>query len=159
MDWKNLFLTPSGRIGQKDFWIGILIIFAAGLVLGWIANMINPILGLVVSLALLYPGYCVMAKRFQDFGKNGVIAATPYVISAIVSVMAFVSTAGLIGAAAVGSDAAAMGAAGGLLGTGLLALIGFFVWVAFLLWAGLTKGDPAPNQYGPSPTPAATDMV
>ena len=32
MDWKTLFLDAKGRIGQKDFWIGFLILFVGGII-------------------------------------------------------------------------------------------------------------------------------
>jgi uncharacterized membrane protein YhaH (DUF805 family) len=151
MDWKTLFLTPEGRIGQRDFWIGFAIIFGAGLVLGMI-----PILGQLIGLLLIWPYIAVYAKRLHDFGKSGWLLMIPFGISCVAIVMAVMSGgAAIIGAGALGSqgdDAAAasaalagMGVAFGFLG------LAFLVGLAFLLWVGLSKGDPAANRYGPPP--------
>ena len=158
MDFQNLYLSTSGRIGQKSFWIGQLILFGISIVLGFIGGMIAPgnaIVSAVLGLVLLYPGYCVMAKRFQDMGKTGKMAAIPYGASLLVQIFALITTMGLMGAAATGSDAAAAGAMAGLAGMGLVGIIGLVVWLVFLFWAGLTKGDAGPNAYGPPPAGAA----
>ena len=66
MNWQFLFLSANGRIGQKDFWIGFLILFVAGIILGMI-----PVLGQIISIALIYPWVCLYSKRLHDFGKTG----------------------------------------------------------------------------------------
>ena len=153
--WQTLFLTANGRIGQKDFWISILIMIVAGIVLGVIFGMI-PLLGMLAQLALMYVGVCVTAKRLHDFGKTGWLAAIPYGISAVVILLGARATGALAFGATTGS-AAAVGS--GLAFAGMMATIGLLGWLvclAFLLWVGLTKGDPAPNQYG-APTPSVFD--
>lgn len=149
MDWKYLFLDSKGRIGQKDFWIGFAILFIAGLVLGMI-----PVLGGLIGLVMIYPNVCLVAKRLHDFGKSGWLAAVPYVLGLVAGVGAFIiGGATLFAAGAMdsyGNDEATTGAA--LAGMGsAAALLGIFglLGLAFLLWVGLSKGDPAPNQYGP----------
>ena len=132
MDWKTLFLTANGRIGQKDFWIGWVILFAAGFILGMI-----PFLGMIIGIALIYPNVCVFSKRLHDFGKSGWLAAVPYAIACV----------GLILMMVVGG-AGMMASLGGAM---LILLLMFVAGVAFLLWVGLTKGDPGENQYGPPP--------
>lgn len=157
MDFQNLYLSTAGRIGQKSFWIGQLILFGVSIVLGFIGGMVAPgnaIVGAVLGLLLLYPGYCVMAKRFQDMGKTGKMAAIPYGVSLLVQIFALITSLGIMGAS-TGSDAAAAGAAVGMAGLGIVGIIGLVVWLVFLFWAGLTKGDPGPNAYGPPPESAA----
>src|SRR5438270_11369721 len=78
MDWKGLFLTSHGRLGQRDFWIAWLILFVASLVLSMV-----PLLGQLAVLALIYPTVCITAKRLHDFGKSGWLAAVPYAIAAV----------------------------------------------------------------------------
>ena len=156
MDWKNLYLTSTGRLGQKDFWLSWLILLVISILAGWVLGMVHVLASTVVGLALLYPGYCIMTKRFNDFGKNGkVLAAIPYGISAVLSIWTAITTMGLLGGVAAGADPAALAAGGaaGLAGIGMLAMVGGLIGLAFLLWAGLSKGDPAPNAYGPVPTP------
>ena len=152
MDWKKLYLEANGRIGQKDFWIGWLILFVVGIVLGMVLAGMPQISG-IVGLLLIYPGVCLFSKRLHDFGKSGWLAAIPYGISGIVQVLGLLAAFGI--ATGMGSGNAAMtgGAMAGLAGLGLFFLCAFIVLIAFLLWVGLSKGDPGENQYGPPPTP------
>ena len=153
MDWQKLFLSAQGRIGQKDFWIGFAILFVANLVLGMI-----PILGMLISLALIYPNVCVYAKRLHDFGKTGWLILAPIGITFLLGIIAGVVGGGaMMAAASSGGDSAGMAAMFGSMGIFLLII--FIVNIAFLLWVGLTKGDPATNQYGPPPTGAAADEM
>ena len=142
MKWKSLFLSANGRIGQKDFWIGFLILFVAGLVLGMI-----PVLGILVSIALIYPWVCLFTKRLHDFGKTGWLQLAPVGINIVLGVIAVMIGGG---AAAFSGDSA-----GGLMAAfanmGIFLVIMLLVNLAFLLWVGLSKGDPAANQYGPAP--------
>jgi uncharacterized membrane protein YhaH (DUF805 family) len=148
VNWQFLFLSANGRIGQKDFWIGFAILFVAGLVLGMI-----PVLGMLIGLALIYPNICLYSKRLHDFGKTGWLAALPYVVLLIAGVIAGISGGAAMVGAMSGNAAGAGAAAAGLgMSMGILALAGL-VGLGFLLWVGLTKGDPAPNQYG-APTPS-----
>ena len=142
MNWKSLFLSADGRIGQKDFWIGYLILLVAGFVLGMI-----PVLGMLVGLALIYPSVCIFTKRLHDFGKTGWLQLAPIAIFVVLGVIA----------AVVGGGAAALTGAGdeGLMAVmatmGLFLLVMAAVALGFLLWVGLSKGDLATNQYGPPP--------
>jgi uncharacterized membrane protein YhaH (DUF805 family) len=148
MDWKALFLTPQGRIGQRDFWIGFVIIFAVNLVGGMI-----PIIGMVVGLIMIWPMICVYSKRLHDMGKSAWLMAIPFgvliaafVLAALTGGMAMISG----GSNNPGAAMAGLGAAAGLMGLG--GLIGF----AFLLWVGLSKGNLEANQYGAPPASLTT---
>ena len=151
MNWQFLFLSANGRIGQKDFWIGVLILFVAGIVLGWI-----PLVGDLLRLALLYAGVCLYSKRLHDFGKTGWLAAVPYGLLALaILISIFMGTAAVLGAA----SGTAVGTTGALAAAGMIGLLWMLVGLVclgFLLWVGLTRGDPAPNQYG-APTPSMFD--
>jgi len=160
MDFMNLFLSPKGRIGQTPYWVGNVILIVGSWIIGWVLAMALPtvpIVGSVISLVLLYFGYCVMAKRFQDFGKPGTLAAVPFGILALLAIWGAIATLGLVGAAATGSpEALTTGAMAGLAGLGLFGIVGFIVWLVFLIWAGVMKGDPATNAYGPPSGGTAT---
>lgn len=149
MDWKNLFFSANGRIGQKDFWIGFLILFVGGFVLGMI-----PLIGFVVSLVSIYCWICLYSKRLHDFGKSGWLQLIPFAIGIVATVIGFAAGGtSMLAAMANGNNdpaaAAAMIAGMGTIGAamGVAGLVG----LAFLLWVGLSKGDPAANQYGPPP--------
>jgi uncharacterized membrane protein YhaH (DUF805 family) len=146
MDWRNLFLTSQGRIGQKDFWIAWLILFVAGIVLG-----IIPILGALISLALIYPQVCIYAKRLHDMGKSGWLFLAPLGATIVlVIVMFFVVGASMFALGSGGADPNAAGLAGAGAAV-LFALLIVAINLGFLLWVGLSKGDPGTNQYGPPP--------
>lgn len=146
MDWKNLFLSANGRIGQKDFWIGWLIVFVANILLSWI-----PVLGLIIAIALIYAQICIYSKRLHDMGKTGWLAAVPFGASLLVLIVAGVVAGASIAAMSTGAQNGGAGMAAAMGSLGLFVLIIFVINIGFLLWLGLTKGDLGPNQYGPPP--------
>jgi uncharacterized membrane protein YhaH (DUF805 family) len=146
MDWKALFLTADGRIGQRDFWIGFAILFVAGFILGLI-----PLLGIIISIAMIYPNVCVTAKRLHDMGRSGWLMLVPWAVSTVAFMVAmFSGGAALMGAAAGGSGGGMASMAG--LGVALVAgCVALLVGLGFLLWVGLSKGEPGDNRFGPPP--------
>jgi uncharacterized membrane protein YhaH (DUF805 family) len=148
MNWQFLFLSANGRIGQKDFWMGILILFGISVIGAFI-----PGLNMILPLLLIYPGVCVTSKRLHDFGKTGWLAAVPYGAQAIATVLSLVMGGAAIFGAASGTAAGAGGAMAAVGGMMLIWALVLLLCIGFLLWVGLTKGDPASNQYG-SPTPS-----
>lgn len=147
-DWRTLFLDANGRIGQKDYWIGVIILFAAGLVLGWV-----PLIGTLVSLASIYFGVCVSSKRLHDMGRSGWLAAIPYGVTAAAVVLSAMAVfGGILGAAAYGDGFGTLASMGGIAGLWGLA---FLINLGFLIWLGVTAGQPGDNLYGPPPRPLA----
>ncbi|RZJ01495.1 MAG: DUF805 domain-containing protein [Brevundimonas sp.] len=147
-DWKTLFLQPGGRIGQKDYWIGFGILFAANIVLSLI-----PVIGLLASIVAIYAGVCVASKRLHDFGKSGWLAAIPYgvwIAAIVLSMGSFIG--GIINTASYDNDFGVLAGMGGMFGLWTLA---FFVNVAFVIWLGVTAGDQGDNAYGPPPASIA----
>ncbi len=143
-DWRTLFLDANGRIGQKDYWIGVVILFAANLVLGWL-----PLIGTLVSLAGIYFGVCVSSKRLHDMGRSGWLAAIPYgVMAAAVVLSALTIAGGVISAAAYGDGFGTLASVGGIAGLWGLAVL---INLGFLIWLGVTAGQPDDNLYGPPP--------
>ena len=154
MNWQTLFLSPEGRIGQKDYWIGLLILFAV-----WVLSPVLHILAPLVWLALLYPWVCVIAKRLHDFGRSGWLILVPFAIALIAFLLGLVfGGVSLLSAGwAAFNDgfepstwAVLLGALGIMLA--FLCIAGV-VKLVFLLWVGLKSGDPAPNRFGPPPGP------
>jgi|GEM_PF-2226462 len=56
----------NGRATRSEYWYFFLFQFICGIVLGWI-----PIVGWLVSLALLVPQLAVAWRRLHDMGKSG----------------------------------------------------------------------------------------
>lgn len=152
MDWQRLFLSPEGRIGQKDYWIGALILFGIGLVSSAL-HFLAPL----IWLALIFPWICIIAKRLHDAGRSGWMMLIPVAVGCLAALAGVVF--GVIGAVAAfvtgsGWDHPAGWAA--FIGS-LGAAVAFFVLagvvkVVFLLWVGLSAGDAGENRYGPPPT-------
>jgi len=56
----------NGRATRSEYWYFFLFQFICGIVLGWI-----PVVGWLVSLALLVPQLAVAWRRLHDMGKSG----------------------------------------------------------------------------------------
>lgn len=156
MDIGKLLFTFDGRIGRQQFWIGWLILFAAGFVLN-IALAFFPPLRFLVFLAMIYPKVCIYAKRLHDMGKTGWLVAIPYVVFVgCLTIGLGLFGAGIISMVMMGDRAAddpaavmaLLGSMGGFFA--LLSLSGV-VSLIFWLWAGCTPSQPGPNRYGAGP--------
>ena len=148
-DFQSAMFSFEGRLRRSHFWIGFLIIFGANVVLGWI-----PILGWLISLALIWPNLAISVKRLHDMGKTGWLIAIPWVGS----VVAFFAGFAMVIAAAVangysedyyeGNPAAVFALMGPAFG--LFAIAGL-LGLAFLLWIGIADSQKGENRFGPNP--------
>jgi len=148
-DFQSAMLSFEGRLRRSHFWIGFLIIFGANVVLGWI-----PVIGWLVSLALIWSNVAISVKRLHDMGKSGWFVLAPYVIGFGLTIIGFIMMFGGIAASGMSESyyednpaavLALMGPAFGLFA--VAALVG----LAFLLWIGLTDSEPGENRFGPNP--------
>ncbi|KQS54017.1 hypothetical protein ASG17_13795 [Brevundimonas sp. Leaf363] len=146
-DWKKVLLSFEGRTRRSHFWIGWLICLGLGVVLGWI-----PILGLLLSLALIWPNLAITVKRLHDMGHTGWLAAIPFVLGLVGGVVGamMVGTGVFMNQAAFENEDAAVIMSTIAPALGIFGLIGL-VSLGFLLWIGLTDSKPGPNKYGPNP--------
>lgn len=146
-NFQHVLLSFNGRIRRQHFWIGWLICLGAGVVLGWI-----PILGALLSIALIWPNLAISVKRLHDMGHTGWLIAIPWVASIVGFIASFVT----IGAAAFANGGyfasedpavilALIGPAFGIFGIVVLLQLGF------LLWIGLADGQRGDNRFGPDP--------
>lgn len=147
IDWRTLFFDANGRIGQRDYWIGIIAIFVINVVLGWL-----PLVGTIISLVGIYAGVCVSSKRLHDMGRSGWLAAIPFGVTLAATLMSAISLAGMVGAAAYDNG---LGMAAGLGTLAILWPLAFLLNLAFMIWLGVTAGQPEDNLYGPPPAPLA----
>ncbi|MDQ2860401.1 MAG: DUF805 domain-containing protein [Pseudomonadota bacterium] len=76
IDWRELFLSPSGRTPRAPFWIGAIALFILSAIYEAVTG---PTLRLLtfwfVYPALLASGACVISKRLHDRGRSGWWAA------------------------------------------------------------------------------------
>lgn len=145
-DAQHVLLSFNGRIRRQHFWVGWLICLGVGVVLGWI-----PILGTLLSIALIWPNLAISVKRLHDMGRSGWLVVIPW-IAGVVGVIA----AGMsVGFAALTSGymdtedpAAVLAIIGPMFGIlGIVALI----QIGFLLWIGISEGQRGDNRFGPNP--------
>jgi uncharacterized membrane protein YhaH (DUF805 family) len=145
-DWQKLMFSFEGRTRRTHFWIGWLILLGVGVVAGWI-----PILGMLLSLALIWPNTAIAVKRLHDMGQSGWLVLIPWVIgfgSLIAGTMMIGIGAFAVGAMEYEDPATILATFGPAFGLFALAgLIGF----AFLLWIGLADSQRGDNRFGPNP--------
>jgi len=147
IDFQSLLFSFNGRTRRSHFWIAWLLIFAASIVLGLI-----PILGFLVSIALIWPNLAITVKRLHDMGRSGWLAAIPYAVSIIGGIVAFsmIGVGAVMNANALDNEdpAAILAVFGPAMGIfSIMTLVG----LGFLLWIGLTDSRPGDNAYGPNP--------
>lgn len=148
MNITHVLFSPNGRIGQQEYWIGILILIAANIVASFI-----PLLGLLISLALIWVGIAVYGKRLHDAGKSAWLHALPWAVSIVLMTIGIVMAGGAVFAAMIGGgddvDVATMMAGAGA--ASLFFLLSFLVWIAYTIWVGVLKGEAGDNRFGPAP--------
>ena len=146
-DFQSAMLSFNGRLRRQHFWISWLILLGASVVLGWI-----PIIGTVISIALIWPNVAISVKRLHDMGKTGWFVVIPWVAT-IIGFFMIVSAVGLAiftnPQAFENEDPEAMLAMFGSMmgGFAIMGLVG----LAFLLWIGITDSQRGDNKFGPNP--------
>lgn len=137
MDLKQLLLSPSGRIGRRSFWIGLIAIFVISFVASFVLTIgvsiirgekSSALVAPLVQLALIYPSVCITAKRLHDLGRSGWWQAPVYAL--------------WIGG--VGFSTIGVPGLGGL--AMIVALLGGLVLSIF---TGFVAGSAQPNRFGP----------
>lgn len=146
-DWQKLFLSFEGRIRRTHFWIGWLILLGVNVVAGWI-----PLLGSLISLALIWPNLAISVKRLHDMGHTGWLVVIPWAVCVVAGIVAFtmMGFSAILNASALEREdpVAILGLLGPALGLFGLALL---VGLGFLLWIGLTDGQRGDNRFGSDP--------
>jgi uncharacterized membrane protein YhaH (DUF805 family) len=146
MDWKTLFLNAEGRIGRKDFWIGVGILFICGIVFSYV-----PLMDSLWPLASIYFGVCVYGKRLHDIGQSAWLVLVPYGIMIVTFTLAFlVGGAALLSAISSNSDVvAAFGSAAGVGVAALIVIAGSLAALGWVIWLGTRDSEAGENRFGP----------
>lgn len=155
-NWR-LYLSYAGRIGEKQFWFGLLALFliVAGVyVVLQILSALSPLLALpVLGLTVLLIAFTIWAfhallvKRLHDFGRKGLMVLVPFAVGFILAIII----------------------AGAFFGSGIATYIhcGMPQWFTFMMavlvivfvvvgllhffWIAFSDPEQVDNKYGPAP--------
>lgn len=134
----GLLLSDEGRLPRMPFWLyiaGAALFAVVFVVIGPMFGMPARLLPFAASLLLIYPSFCVLAKRLHDLDINGAWAIGMAVVAAVDSLWV-----------ALGSG----------LGPSLMMVRSGWWWVslanlvAFVI-LGLIPGDDGHNRFGEKP--------
>lgn len=145
-NFQHVLFSFNGRIRRQHFWIGWLICLGAGVVLGWI-----PILGTLLSIALIWPNLAISVKRLHDMGQSGWLIVIPWIagIGGVIAAFMTVGVAALSSGYVNTDDPAAVLAIIGPM-FGILSIVAL-IQLGFLLWIGITDSQRGENRFGPNP--------
>lgn len=153
MNYKYLFTSFDGRIGRREYWLGLLLLIIASFVLigvlGLTLGFFLPIavVSFVGSLIIFYPAIALSMKRLHDRDK----AAKPwaYIFFGPGMVMQLMRIFG-IGFITVefGGEMVVM-PANGLVG--LMSIAAGLISLWAIIELGFLKGTNGENKFGPDP--------
>lgn len=153
MDFHYLFTSFDGRINRKPFWIASLILFLIAIVISIVVVMpisaasatMGGLAGLVLSLALLYPGVALGVKRLHDRGRSGllmVVFIAPGLVTQLCDLLGITGSYQTIAGHSIHMP--------NTLGWSLnIVTLGVAIWA--LVTLGFLRGTSGPNGYGPDP--------
>jgi uncharacterized membrane protein YhaH (DUF805 family) len=158
MDWKWLLFGFDGRINRAKWWLVVLILVIASVIVWFV---ILPILGfsvwstgstttaavisLIVTLIFAWPATAAMVKRLKDRDRPMWLVAVfwaPTVLTLLAQVFGLAGTPQEIEGQPV------------MMPTTLgwvLNLLTFVIGIWALVELGILKGTPGPNRHGPDP--------
>jgi uncharacterized membrane protein YhaH (DUF805 family) len=148
---KLLYTTADGRLSRKDWWIGVIGLIIASLVLTSILALVG--LGgpygwgqLIAYVILFYPGWCIGIKRRQDRDNNGTDFKVLMGLSGLLT---------LLQALGIGVNMVDVGNGTFMpmpdMWLSLLFLLMGVFGIYMLVQLGFLRGTPGPNNYGPDP--------
>lgn len=141
-DFNHLYLTTDGRIGRQQYWIGAIALGVVSIIISFafgrfLTGAALTVFAIVWQLAISYPAYNLMAKRFQDRDKPSTYALYAIVAFFVLTVIS------LFTAPVPGESPGTISIVFGL----ITAAIG--IWI--LIELGILRGTVGSNQYGPDP--------
>jgi uncharacterized membrane protein YhaH (DUF805 family) len=144
----GLMTTTEGRIGRRQWWLGIVVLIVASIVLSLILGILG--LGnwaqLVAYFVLLYPNWCLGIKRRQDRDNNGLDFKILIVVSGLTT---------LLQAFGIGVTMMDMGNGVLVPMPDMWLSVIYFATAALALYLliqlGFLRGTAGPNSYGPDP--------
>ncbi len=178
MEWMIMpfkkYAQFSGRSRRMEFWMWVLFVIIAAIVLsvidsllglggrtqvgtgvpgsatgfGAYANTQGGILTGVFSLAILVPNVALQVRRLHDIGRSGWWVGAFYLLYIVFLVLMLAIGVSALGGFAPGGATLNYLAYGVMVGFGALAI---FVYAIVLLVFFFLPGTVGPNRYGPDP--------
>ena len=149
----EIFTRFDGRIDRKTWWIGVIVLFVALLVIGLVLEFLlgdgflGRLLGLVIGVVALYPAVALASQRLHDRGRPMLPRVAVFFGPGFLVSLLNTFNIGFRPMQMPGGDTVMMP---GLVVSALsLAALAAVVWAVVEL--GVLKGDPGPNAYGPPP--------
>jgi uncharacterized membrane protein YhaH (DUF805 family) len=142
MDFGYILTSTQGRIPRSQWWAGlvVLVIIAVvlGLIIGWVLGptTIGLVATLILQLILIYPGYALSAKRFQDRNKPGGLALIGIGLGILQTLARLVGLSNPFNPTTF---------------DWILNIALLIVGIWYLIELGILRGTIGPNQYGPDP--------
>jgi len=152
----SLLTTTEGRIGRRQWWIGVVAMIVVAIVAAIILSIISfgnatvyGWLALLLNIALLYPSYCLGIKRRRDRDNDGTDLKILLGGSLVLS---------LLQATGIGVTWTDVGGVAYPMPSLWLTILNlaFAVFAIYMLvQLGFLKGTTGSNRYGPDPLGAA----
>lgn len=144
-DINRLYLSTDGRIGRQTYWIGAIALGVVSIIISFIFGRFLTgtafiIFAIVWQLAVSYPAYNLMAKRFQDRDKPSTYALYAIIAFFVLAVISLLTTP------VPGESPGAISIIVGLI------TLAIAIWL--LVELGILRGTVGQNQYGPDPVAA-----
>ena len=142
MDFGYILTSTQGRIPRSQWWAGFLVLIIIGVVLGlliaWVLGMtmVGLIATLILQMILLYPSYCISAKRFQDRNKPSGLALIGIGLAILQTLARLVGLSNPYSPTAV---------------DWILNIALLIVGIWYLIELGILRGTIGPNNFGPDP--------
>ena len=142
MDFGYILTSTQGRIPRSQWWAGLVILAIIGVVLGlliaWVLGMtmVGLIATLILQIILLYPSYCISAKRFQDRNKPAGLALIGIGLAILQTLARLVGLSNPYNPTAV---------------DWILNIALIIVGIWYLIELGILRGTIGPNNFGPDP--------
>ena len=142
MDFGYILTSTQGRIPRSQWWAGLVVLAIIGIVLQlliyWVLGltMVGLIATLILQVILIYPAYCVSAKRFQDRNKPGSLALIGIGLAVLQTLARLVGLSNPFNPTAV---------------DWILNIALIIVGIWYLIELGILRGTIGPNNFGPDP--------
>jgi uncharacterized membrane protein YhaH (DUF805 family) len=138
MDWSYLFTSFQGRIPRHPFWIALVTLVAAEIIVHMLAlRMAGERMSSIVDLAFTYPEFALFAKRGFDRNLPLWLTGAFFAISVFINFLVIV------------------GLGGSMDKPSTLVLVIMVPWtvyaLALLVELGFRPGTRGPNRFGPDP--------